>query len=229
MSKKAAQNEIDAIVNDARESFDLGDFLRGRSVRTKTVRVFTDEVTAEERGGYEQYEETLSSGLTVPRVRSWGLVASLADVQEQLEKLDSKTTKQARELKAKAATIEAEIEALTAKLIESSLVLELKSVPKVIKKDAYRAAKQTLGIHGKVREERISEVLEEQSAQMLVRTVVSITRELDGAVNKGVTIEGARSLIDQLPDSEWDKIDETLKKLLVERTIADQVVADADF
>lgn len=226
MGKK---NAIEEIVRETRESFDLGDFLRGRSTRTKTVRVFTDEVTAERRGGFAKTTETLSNGVQIPAIRSWGLVKELAEAQGEYDALESKTTKEAKALKAKVATITDEIKALTAELVETSLEVELKAVPKVIKKDAYRAAKKALGINGKISDTQVVEFIDEHSAQILHRTVVSIKKESSGEENAGVSVESARDLVGLLPDSEWAKIDAALKELLDEQVIADQVVEDRDF
>ena len=44
MGKAKADIDVQAIADQAREEFDLGAELRGRSRRTKTVRVYMDEV-----------------------------------------------------------------------------------------------------------------------------------------------------------------------------------------
>lgn len=222
------EERIQSIANDARESFDLGDFLRGRSVRTRNVRVFTDEVTAEKRGGFEKTVETLANGIQLPGVRSWGLVKDLAEAQDQYDKLESKNTKVAKELKARIDSINDEIRALTATLIETSLEIELKTVPKVIKKDAYRAARKALGIHGSISDDQAVEFIDEHNAQTLSRTVVSIARP-DGSKNQGISLDSARDLVGLLPDSEWEKIKVALDELLSEKVIGDAAVADQDF
>lgn len=226
MGKK---NAIEEIVRETQESFDLGDFLRGRSTRTKTVRVFTDEVTAERRGGFAKTTETLANGVQIPGIRSWGLVKDLADAQSEYDGLEPKTTKEAKAAKAKITTLTEEIKALTAELVETSLEVELKAVPKVIKKDAYRASKKALGINGKISDTQAVEFMDEHSAQILHRTVVSIKKEASGEKNTGISVESARDLVGLLPDSEWGKINATLKELLDEQVIADQVVEDRDF
>ncbi len=229
MSKKS-NVDIEAIANDARESFDLGDFLRGRSVRTKTVRVFTDEVTAEERGGFERIYRIVNE-TRIPDVRSWGLVKDMAEAQAEYEGVENKSTKAGRTLKAKIDSIEAEIRALTEKLLETALEIELRAVPDRIKKDAYRAARKALGIRGKngVTADNAIELEDENAAQILQRTVVSITKYGTDDKNLGVSIEGARDLKGLLPDSEWDKVKEALDELLFRKVIADQVAEDLDF
>lgn len=229
MGKKDGASRIQEIVDETRESFDLGDFVRGRSVRTKTIRVFTDEVTAERRGGFERGEQTLPNGAVMPTLRSWGLVKELAEAQTAYEEISPKTTKEAKAAKAKVERLTEEIKELTATLVETSLEIELRAVPKVIKKGAYRAARQALGINGKLREEQASDFFDEHSAQTLTRTVVSITRHSDGARNEGISIDSARDLVNNLPDSEWAKVDEAINELLFEKVISDQVAADADF
>lgn len=226
---KSVVNEVQGIANEARESFDLGDFLRGRSVRTETVRVFTDEVTAEKRGGFEATTRQLANGMQVPDIRSWGLVADLAEVQGKLEALESKATKEARELKSKEKALKDEIRALTETLLETALDIEFQSVPPVIKKDAWRAAKKARGINGKVAEVDLEDVLEEQAAQLLVRTVVSYTKHGTGEKNEGITLKAARDLKALLPDSEWAKVEKVFGELLYKNVIGEQAVTDTDF
>lgn len=223
--------DIEEIVNDARETFDLGDFLRGRSVRTKVQRVFTDEVTAEARGGYEVTLKKLPTGQEAPSVRSWGLVKDLADAQQEYEAIENKSTKAAKAAKTKIDDITAEMRSLTEKLLETALDIELRAIPDKIKKDAYRAARHALGIRGKngVTEDNAIELQDENAAQILVRTVVSVTKHGTGERNEGISIEGARALKGLLPDSEWNKIQDTLDDLLFRKVIAEQAVEDLDF
>jgi hypothetical protein len=231
MGKKSTSDAIEKIVNETREEFDLGDFLQGRSVRTKTVTAYTDEVTAEKRGGFERMIETLENGVRVPYIRSWGLVKEIGEAKNEYDALESKTTKDAKALKAKITLLEQEIRDLTQKLLDSALEIELRAVPDKIKKGAYRAAREALGIRGKngVTEDNAIELQDEHAAQILVRTVVSITKVATGEKNQGVSIEGARKLKGLLPDSEWAKVNTAIDELLFEKVIADQVASDLDF
>ena len=230
MSKKRNDETVQEIVNTARETFDLGDFLRGRSIRTKTQRVFTDEVTGEKIGGYEKSVRQNEDGFPVPYLRSWGLVADLAKVQDEIENHDGpKTAKAYKDLKAREKSITDEIRALTEVLLETALDIELQAIPTLIKKDAWRAAKKALGINGKVPEAMEAEIYDEHVAQILARSVVSVTKHGTGEKNEGISIEGARSLRGLLPDSEWDKLENTMNELIAHRAIGEQAVADVDF
>lgn len=215
------ENEIESVVEEARETFELGNFLRGRSQRVKQIKLYTDEELGARLGGYEVTKKIGPSGLPIPDVRAWGLKGEYADLSlnDELKK------KNAKRLKA----IEKEVAAILEELDETSLTLELRSVPKVIKKDAHRAAKKALDITGK----NIPEALEEEysdeyDAQILERVVTKVTRG-DGAVQHSFTAQDARELQDFLPESEYARLSDAIVELLFRTQISAKAVEDADF
>jgi hypothetical protein len=216
-------SDIQAIVDDAQDNFDLGARLRGTSVRTKEVRVYTDEVTGEKLGGAEIVEEFNADGIRMRKPRSWGLTAELIALKavkepskEELERIE---------------TLKLEIKGLAEKLEASSIDFKLRAIPKVIKKDAKRAAREHLGIKGKlsVEDPRFEDFLDEEDAQLFHRTVVSFHDHQDGRTRRGITVENARALKAYLPDSEYSRLAGGLRELLYQNAIADKVTEDADF
>jgi hypothetical protein len=218
MGKAKADIDVQAIADQAREEFDLGAELRGRSRRTKTVRVYMDEVAGERLGGAELRDAVSEFGMPTKEMHYWGIVG-------ERMKLDDK--KDAAQIKA----LNEEAAALQKTLDDSALDIELTSVPKLVKDDANRAARAALGIRERVTEShpRVDEFIDENDAQLLQRCVASITKVGTGAKNKGLSIESARNLREMLPEWEWQKINEALKSLLYEKVIASAAVENPDF
>ncbi|MDF2506260.1 MAG: hypothetical protein K0Q52_119 [Microbacterium sp.] len=215
--------EIQQIADNARDSFDLGTRLRGRSKRTKKVRVFTDEVTGERLGGHEMVEEINHLGLRMTKPRVWGLMGDIIKLQA--------TPKSAEENAEQIAEMKKEVGALARTLEESALDIELRAIPRVVKKDAHRAAREALGISEKISPDhaRYDDYVDEHDAQILVRTVVSIFDAEDDQLRKGITVENARALKELLPEWEYAKISRALNELLWQNSIAEKAVEDADF
>lgn len=220
MSKK---DEAQQIAQQARDEFDLGAMLRGRSRRSKTVRVYTDEAAGERLGGIQVETVTDQFGLESQVPRAWGIVKEIIDLSATKED-EKKNAKAIKALKEEAAVIQARLE-------ESALDIELQSLPPIIKDDAVRAARKELGINEKVthNHSRYEEYAAEYDAQILQRTAVSVTEVATGAVNRGISIETARSIKGLLPEYEWAKIYEAHVELLWQNAISAKAVEDPDF
>ena len=222
MAKKSAPtDDIAALINDVREEFDLGEVLRGAPIRTKKVRVFTDSVTGERLGGQEVVLVPGDFGVPRKELRTWGIVKDIADLSKTKE--DEK--KNAKQI----ATLKQEARGLAEKLDETALVIELQSIPPVIKKDARRAAKVHLGIRGKVSEAQEQEFIEELDAQILSRCAVSVYSVAQDKTNKGLSVERARELRNLLLETEYLRIDNAINELIYQSVIAQKVVEDPDF
>lgn len=217
------ESEIQAIVDDAQDNFDLGARLRSRSVRTKNVRVYTDEVTGDKLGGAEIIEELNADGIRVRKPRSWGLTAELI----ALKALKEPSEEQVEQI----AQLELEIKGLAKKLESTAIDFTLRAIPKVIKKDAKRAAREHLGIKGKlsIEDPRFEDFLDEEDAQLFHRVVASFTDHEDGRTRRGISLENARALKAYLPEGEYSRLITALRELLWQNAIAEKVTEDADF
>lgn len=213
------EDTIQTIVTEARAKFDLKARLQNRSTRTKTVRVFTDEVIGERLGGIERYTATGAAGLPEQRQRRWGIAGQIADLRDDLE------TDHTKEIEA----LVAEATELVGLMDQSALVIELQALPQLILRDAERAAKKARGIKGRIKEEEYADYLEEQSAQLLTRAVVTIEDVSTGEKTGKIDIEDARDLRNYLPASEYNKLYKALDELNFQNAIGDASTADADF
>lgn len=215
--------DVQAIAEQARDDFDLGEFLDGGPKPTpKKVRVFTDRQAGEELGGVEPYEvRDRVTGIPKQKYRRWGIMGKIFDLRREDEEGNAE----------KIAELENEAKAIGARLEESALVFELRPLPPVVKKDAKRAAKAHLGIHEKVTENhpRVEEYDDEYAVQILHRMTVNLTTVRDGKTRPGISLENARALKGRLDEYEWLKIDQKMNEVLWSRTIAEDAVSDADF
>ncbi|MDF2698229.1 MAG: hypothetical protein K0S65_6612 [Labilithrix sp.] len=189
---------------------------------TGTVRVFTDKPTGAKLGGVETWED-LSAGYPRAKVRTWGLSGKILELQATPE-LEKENAEEIARLKQ-------EVVDLAKKLEETQITLNLHSIPPEIKKGAKRAAREELGIRGKLNSEdpRFEDFIDEWDAQLLVRSVSTWVRAEDGHERNGISIENARSLKKYLEETEYAKISEKLNELLWTRQISQKAVEDADF
>jgi hypothetical protein len=220
----STDTDFDQIVNEAateaRGTFDLKARLTGGTKRTDSIRVFTDEETGEELGGQEVDGFIDTPVGRMPRIRRWGIAQELVELEQDNE--GDKNANAIAQLKERARE-------LAKKLDESALVIDLQAVPPVIKKDARRAAKAHLSIHGKIPEAREDEYIEEYQNQLTQRSLVAITDVQSGGVIRNPSIENARDLRDLLPDSEYGRLADAVSKLQFQKVIGDQATAHADF
>ena len=216
------ENEIQKIANEARDTFDLGEFLQTQLPRVvNKVTVYTDEAAGDELGGHEMVQESLANGVQVPRLRTWGLKGEYAELT---------ATEAARKENApRVAEIEERVAELRKRLNDTSLTFELHSIPTSIRKDARRKARKELGISSKgVPADLEDDFSEEISAQYLAASCGGVTRG-DGATISKLTVEDARNLIATLPLTEQSRLLDTVSETLFATHISQSAVEDADF
>lgn len=227
MGKKAV-DEVEDIQNEARESFDLGDFLRKRSMREKHVRLFTDEPLAEEIGGFEVIEKDSGFGVMVPKVKAWGITGRIAELTAEDKALpEGERKKHSAEIK----RLTKQVEELADRLEATALEVHLRAVPSVAEDSARRKARKDAGIQGvknpsPEQEEHFNRAFDEY---LFSHLVVSIKNNETGAENEGATPETIRALRDYLPSSEWIKLIQAVAALQWENVIATEAVKNADF
>lgn len=224
-------DEIEAVVEEVKGSFDLGGFLKGAKTRFKTVRVYTDSEAGAELGGTRidtQYGFITGSS----RVGLIGETLDLSDRLKALSELEEATEATLEEVQEIAAQIDANkvrIDELHKQLDESALDFEIQSLPPVIQKDAGRRAKNALGIKGKVPEARQEEYDERRNAEILSLATMRITKVATGERNPGITPEDAQDILDYLPDSEQRRLAAVLEEVALRSGIADKLASSSDF
>jgi len=225
--------DIDAIVDDVKESFDLDEFLNGIPSRFKTQKLYTDRDLGEKLGGWDV--ETNQFG--TERKRRWGVIGQIDELTEELEVLKSidnpveGTVDRINEITDEIGTLALEASALLDELDKSALEVEIQSLPPIITKDARRIARANLEIKEKVGQNhpRFDEYLDEYNAVILSKSVVSITKLATGAKNNGLSLAGAKGLYEKLPQSEVDRLDAVVNEVVFKSSIAQHIALDADF
>lgn len=216
-----AADKTEKIAEEARESFDLGGFLRGATRVMDTVTVYTDEQAGNALGGHEIVQEDGPGGARVPKVRSWGLKGEYNKLTRTPEE-KKKNAKRIRE-------VEKEVAALLERIEESALTFELHSIPTAISKSARRNARKELEITGKGVPEALSdEFAEELSSQYLALSAGKVTRG-DGKQLPKLSVEEARDLADYLPRSEHIKLLNAVNDVLFASHISTAAVENPDF
>lgn len=230
MAKKSAtvNEEIEEIQNEARESFDLGDFLRKRSMREKQVRLFTDEPLAEEIGGFEVHNTKNQLGLPEQNIRSWGITGKIAELTAADAALpEGERKKNTAEIK----RLTKKVEELSNQLESTALEVKLRAVPSVVEDASRRKARKEAGVNGvkNLNPEQEERYNREFDAQLFSHIIVEIKNNETGAVNEGATPETVGALRDFLPPSEWIKLIRAIAELQWTNVIATKAVEDADF
>lgn len=229
---KALEEEIEQIATEAKGDYDLAARLRGRSMRTKTVTLFTDEPTAEKHQELESKIKLLRASVeNMEIIREAAVSIELPQVAKAIQKIIDDALKNDDGYNAeKVAELEAERDELAEELKKTAFVFNLRAVPPIIAKDARRQAKKKLGITGKNVPEAEDEFFEEYvAAYTLAAVVEQYTDKVDGSVHKSLSADDARYLNDLLPDGEYKKLLTALGEVQFKNVISDTVVDSANF
>lgn len=225
MSKTAEVQNEEEFVEEVKSTFDLSARLRGRSLRTDSVVVYTDEVTAERiqtlETALQQLSDMPTSLKTIANAaRGFGIEAAA----DALDKISAEGIRDIGEY----TRIEEEKAELVGKLKDSALKVELQALPQIIVRDIRRQAKKKLGIKGNVSEDRLDEFSEVVAVLALTKAITSL-RDSDGGVVDDLSYEQAKDIVDYLPISESNKIDAAMYDLGYSDVISGVITDTPDF
>lgn len=208
--------DLDQEVAEAKSGFDLKARLSGRAMRTATIELFTDEVTGEKHLDNEQ------------KLEAYKLIVKAAETEGIVLTDENKETLAGAE--AEAYQIEKEQPALLEALHKTSLTLELRATPRIVKEGAQRHAyKATNTAAGNIPPEKIIPFNQAYSAYMIAHMVTGYTDNESGQKVSHLTIEDAQTLREHLPDSQYARLEATVGDLLDRNMISEAVTASADF
>ena len=242
-----SDNKLEEIVKTTKKNFDPRERLRKRGLRRATITLFLDEEVGEQLG--RDYPRMNSLGIVVghDRVGIIGDLAELAEVREKLvaaheRDLAAATTASAKaklkkdheealgDIDSNIAELEAKRDELIKQLIDSGLTLKLRAVPPVIQKDCHRKAKQTCEIEGKgVPEDRREEVNDAEMAHLVAAVVESMTDNETGDTNNVFDYSDAVALAEELPPSQWARLDAKIGELQFTDGISRAIESQEDF
>lgn len=216
--------EIQAVVTEAKEGFDLKKRLQGRALREAHITLYLDETTGEELGEASDTPITNDFGLVVRRVVvREGVLGDIAD----LGAADGDETPEDRE---KRATLEARKTELLARLEQTAITVHLRAVPPLVVTDVRRSTKLALDIKGKnIPDEREEEFNLAHNARLLAAALVSIRDHESNTINSKPDLDDATNLADYLPFSEYARLRTKMTEVLFKNAVAEAVTDDADF
>ena len=205
--------EIQDIATESRKTFDMMETIKGRTMKTGAVTVYTDEPLADELGGFEDLKNV--AGFVVSRDR-WGV---LGEIDERLSE----------DPKADIADLEAQAVELRVQLALTGIQFHLRAVPEIVSKVARRETMKALGIKGKVPAGDEMHFDEVYRAHMLAKTIFKAV-DAEGAESEGeLSPKAAGDLEGYLPRSEFAKLYAKLQHVQFKQSISSSVTAESDF
>jgi len=248
------QAEIDKVIEEAKDDFDLVADLEGRSYRQDTLSLFIDEKNGEELGRLETAVGSLE-GIILDNQNRINAVYAARDEHDALRKDIADDDEEARaewtaraeaiaaaitaaeEFQPQLATIREQYDGFSAKAEElrkevysSGYTVTLRSVPPIIEEDAHREARKILGIKQKgVADADQDEYDRVFTRVLLTKQVTRIVKHKNGAVRTSIDLDWSRSLLSLLPRGEKARLVGKMSELQFKNSISDSVVKSADF
>lgn len=210
------EDDIDQEVEEARSGFDLRARLEGRQLRTSTIELFTDEVTGAKHLENEQ------------KLEAYKLILEAANVKGLV--IDDATKAGIAVAKKDQARILREQPKLLEELHKTSLSLELRATPRIVKEAATRHAHKAAGSKpGGWEPEQIGPFSDAFSAYIIAHMVMGYTDNQTGTRVSHLTIANAQALREFLPDHQYKRLEEAVTDLQDRNVISEAVTASADF
>jgi hypothetical protein len=207
---EVVENEI----TEAKSGFDLKARLQGRALRTATIELFLDEVLGEKHLDNEQILE--GHKLIIAASETPNLVLN-DDIETRLASLKKTNAKLAKEQVG-----------LVEELHKTSLTLELRAAPRIVKEGGTRAAYKATGTKpGDISAEQITPFNNAYAAYMLAHMVVGYTDNASGEHVTHLTVEDAQALREFLPDAEYARLEAVVADLQDRNMISEAVTASA--
>lgn len=221
--------QVKALAVEAKATYELRDRLQNRGMRTDKIRIFTDEVTANDHAEVELEIAKLkgtSQGLKllIEAAGNLGLLDETAYLIGRAEQLTDDANAD------KIAKLEAEAAELKESLVASAFDFELRAVPRLIVKDIRRKTRTALGITTKGIPADQEEAFNELSGNKLVAALtLSYTDRFDGTVITNVTEEDAATFSDMLPEGEFGRLTVAVNELQFKNVITESITDSGDF
>lgn len=246
MSDSAPIIDEQKIAKITKRGFDPRERLKKRGLRKATITVYLDEDKADEMG-LGRAEDIVGAMNQFIRRERVGVLGDLDQAREELERFerqlaaseedDEPNEKRIAQLESEIKSTQEKIKRLEdrrdeilAELEKTGLIFQLRSVPPVIEQDTRRKAKQTLGITEKnVPDEKMEEFSIAQQAHLMAVMIQSVTDIESGEVNTETTYEDAIAYIEELPKSQFARLDQKMGELQFTDAISRSIESQEDF
>lgn len=231
---------IEAVVEEAREGFNLIDQIKNRAMRTAEVVVGFDEVNGARLG---QIEESIAQINDVLERAT----AQTEDLDELRASLDSLDIEDRVEVEKKIAEREALLEGLAPirenlaglqaaadelreEVRKSSYVIELRAIPPLIARGATRRARAALNITEKgIPEALYDEYQKQVTLELCHDQMVRFTDRSTGESRNKLTVAEISALNDYLPISQAEKLFAEVNDLQFRNAVSESAIAQVDF
>lgn len=225
---------VDDIIEEAREGFDLRARLLGVSPLKRDVTIYTDAVVGKELGGAE--DQKGQGGIVLGR-RRWGVLGRLDEIKARVAVLrkmaeqnpESVDVDEIDALEDEKADLEKQAAPLAKKLNKTALVFTVCAVPDIVVRKTRRETKEHLGIKGKGISGREEDFGLEFTARLLAASVEKWTDNSTGTEYDSLSIQQARDLRDHLPAGQFIRLDNALSEVSFEAQIGANGTDSADF
>ncbi|MDF2993573.1 MAG: hypothetical protein K0S37_4087 [Microbacterium sp.] len=211
--------------SDARSSYSLLDRLKGRTLLSDQITLYTDEPTGRELGGSEARVKRIA-GIEVPDTpRRWGVLGKIQELEA--DNAEGGHDEELAELRDRA-------DALRAKLAETSFTFHLQALSDD-EHDGIPAVETAVRAHllldpeGEIPEESRDAYSARFAAELLARVVVTVT-DAQGTPAVKLTADDVSQLPKGfLPRSEFRRLQRKVSELQYSTAIAEDAVDDVDF
>ncbi len=242
------QESAEKLRSTIKKNFDPRERLRKRGLRRATITLYLDEDTGDLLG--RDYPLTNSVGAIVGRDRV-GVLGDIANLEDEIAatvkdhnaamedeklaaagkgKLKRDHASYLKEAEKKLAELFARRDELIEELEATSITFKLRAVPPVIRKDCHRKAKKSLGIETKgVPEDLKSDVNDAEVAHLLAVMTEQIIDNESGVVNEGIDYHDAVAFMEELPPSQWTRLDQKVGELQFTDAISRSIEKQEDF
>jgi hypothetical protein len=209
--------EVDKTIAEAKSSFDMRARLNGSARRKASIKIFTDEVAGEELGYAKDVVEFNALGLTTGTKRERLGVLGLIDGD------DGSDDKYSLHL-------DSEEKRLCKLLDESAITYNIAAVPPLVIDGVRRTSRKELGIKGSiVPDDDVENYNKVYLANLFMAVIPSFIDHATGETYTGLGRDGAASIKELLPASEYARLDAKIIEVQFKDAIDESVTAQADF
>lgn len=202
--------DIQAIIDEAQDDFDLDARLSGNDRRSGSTTVYSDSVTGDKHQKAEQ---------RVARLEGRQALSKVEGSEVEWTGNDTKELNAAKK----------ERDELLEKVKLSGLTLDVQWIPPIAADVADRLARKALGIKGLIPEDRGGEFAKVSVAAILSQGVTRVVDHKTGKEHPSLSFGNARALVSYLPTFEFEKINNLLGDLQLRNVISSSVTDDPDF
>lgn len=231
------EQKMEEIAKVTKKGFDLKARLQNRGLRRGAITLYLDEELGAELGDVRILRDGFNNVIGKHRTGIIGQLDEAAEARDTIVKefeaakvLDSKAKLDTKQLDKTIAELEAKRDEIVAELTRTGITIKMRAVPPIIEKDTHRLAKQTMGIEEKnIPEEKADEFNSIKTAHLMSRILQSVTDNQTGEVNEVLDYEDCVALMEQLPPSQFDRLDNKLGEVQFTDAISRSIESQEDF